>query len=148
MKSIRTSSLKHQLARQREVQKTSTTSPSSPGESSAELCSSGKGSKVNQYISFQTAASALGFTLMDTACWSSKSDKLASCRPLALLELSPTDFSNLLESGPPDFQSQTLWELVFLVEILRARHARCGVLSHHPSIPHSLLLVGWGWGRA
>lgn len=63
----------------------------------------------------QTAASILGLGVSVTVYRPFKSGVSVSYSPLAVLELSHADF-----------QSQTLWELAFLVQILSVGSAQSG----------------------
>lgn len=63
---------------------------------------------------FQTLVSVLGLRVREILCGPLKNEVLVSCSPLAPPELSPDGF-----------QSQTLWGLIFLVQIPRAGGAHC-----------------------
>lgn len=64
---------------------------------------------------FPIATSVLGLEPGDIMCWPLKSGVSVSYSPLALLELNCTNF-----------QRQTLWELIFSVQILRVGGAQYG----------------------
>lgn len=127
----------------------------SPGDSFSKSLPLSTHSKVNQYIpftcnpsTFQTATSTsiLGFRSIDTVCWHSKSGDLDSHSLMTLQSLSPAYFSKLPELNPTDFQNQTLWGLIFLVQNPRVSHSGCLSLSPHPSVHYFLSLMGWVGG--